>query len=129
MAASAAERTSAGQLGLAVVLIAGRELGAGAVPRPRQLLGVGIVFSALSVVELVAGEQWGRLAARFGWLFVLALALSAWQATGGEQGTSIFDQLAAVGSGTSPLFPTATPQSQAVLTVDQMAGAPPLVEE
>jgi len=75
MAASSAERQSAVQLGAAVILIGIRELSNGQVPPPRQMLGVGIVFGALSFFE-VAPDPWPNVASKFGWLIVLAMAMA-----------------------------------------------------
>lgn len=110
MAASPAERRSAVQLGIAQTLIVGREFSNGRIPRPRQVLGVAIVFGALSIVEIFP-DPWPDVASRFGWLFVLALGITVLSQTTRLDGTNLASQIAQLGRpGGGPLF---NPQGQA----------------
>lgn len=52
-----------------------REFSTGFGPSPRQMLGIGLVFGAISVTTL-GGEEWAHVGKLFGWLVILALAFS-----------------------------------------------------
>jgi hypothetical protein len=110
VAASRAERQSAVQLGLSTVIVVAESLSHGTVPRPRQVLGIGIVFGALSLVEVMP-EPWPNVASKFGWLIVLTLAITAVTLTTRPDGTNVLTQLAGIGGGSAPLFPQQQPAS------------------
>lgn len=89
------------QLLLAEGLYMVREFSIGYGPSPRQILGIGLVFGAISVTTLF-GEEWAHLGSLFGWLVILALAFQTVKTT----------PLLAYGIGNaaasrSPLFPEA----------------------
>ena len=103
------ERQVAAQLGIAELLLTMREFGTGGWPKPRQVLGIGIVFAGLSIVQ-VASEPWQRLASTMGWLIVLGIGASAF-AKGNPLGA--LGQLAA---SDKPLFPQQTAKQAAHVT-------------
>ena len=111
------ERQVAAQLGIAELLLIFREFGSGGFPKPRQVLGVGIVFAGLSVVQ-VASEPWQRLASYFGWFIVLGLGVSAV-----AKSPDLLGSVVGLGGDTRPLFPQSQPQTQA----QQYGGPAPMV--
>lgn len=110
MAASRYERQVAMQLAITEGILTIREFGAGTYPKPRQVLGAGIVFSALSIVQ-VAGPEWQRVAGLGGWLIVLGLAMNAV-----SRNPRLFAAVGQVGGGTAPLFPAAGPTEAEAVT-------------
>jgi hypothetical protein len=112
MAATGAERESAVQLGLAEALIIVRAFGKGQAPKPRQLLGIAIVFTALSLVEVMP-DPWPNTASKFGWLIVLAIGMVTVAGTTKPDGTNVLSSVAAMANSGQSLFPTQTPQQKA----------------
>lgn len=96
------ERQVAAQLAIAEALLIFREFSSNAAPKGRQILGVAMVFGLLSVAQ-AGGESVQKLAARFGWLIVLAMAVGAV-----AKNPQILSTLYVPGSGTTALFPTFT---------------------
>lgn len=110
------ERQVAAQLGIAEILLAVREFSSGGFPKPRQVLGVGIVFAGLSVVQ-IASEPWQRLASTFGWLVVASLAITALSNSRDPAGKPFIDPskptvlstVTQIPSSSAPLFPPQGP--------------------
>lgn len=75
LSASKDQQKIALQLLLAEGLYIFREFSTGFGPSPRQLLGIGLVYGAISVTTLF-GEEWAHVGSLFGWLVILALAFS-----------------------------------------------------
>lgn len=105
--ASRYERQVAFELAAAELIVVAREFRAGGIPKPRQLLGAGIVFGAISLFEL-GGESWQKFGSMFGLFVVLAMGMATIAAE-----PDLFGWLTSIGSSQTDLFPSPNPPVEA----------------